>query len=143
VELPDGFLLRLYPYTDLNGSEQQVVHFQRETLGTQLKQLLQGRKGRSARTFQHRGVWSSFENGHQDLFRSLGYELDEASAQGVLIDELEDGVLLTYRYLDSAASSWKKRMRVLTREDIQTILDDALERREQPVKEFAHQRRRA
>jgi hypothetical protein len=129
AEVSDGFLVRLQ--RALHKLDPQVEHFQRNTLQEQLQRLRSERK-HTVRA-RHQGVWSSFPNGHQDFFRALGYELDQAQARGILIDELEDGVVVTYSYPDtSIGSKWKKRMVVLGISEIEAILNAAFERRKKP-----------
>lgn len=129
AEVSDGFLVRLQ--RALHKLDPQVEHFKRDTLQDQLIRLRNERK-QGARP-RHQGVWSSFPNGHQDFFRALGYELDQAQARGILIDELEDGVVVTYSYPDAAAGSkWKKRMVVLGVSEIEAILNAAFDRRKKP-----------
>jgi hypothetical protein len=126
AEMPDGFLVRMQ--RALHKLEPHVVHFKHEMLVQQLEQLLEQRKvtGKA----RHQGIWASFPNGHQDFFRALGYELDEASARNILIDELEDGIVVTYSYPDSSnGQAWKRRMVVLKLEDIEAVLNAAFERR--------------
>ena len=129
AEVSDGFLVRLQ--RALHKLDPQVEHFRRDSLQEQLTRLRTERKqGTRAR---HQGVWSSFPNGHQDFFRALGYELDQAQARGILIDELEDGVVVTYSYPDTAmGSKWKKRMVVLGITEIEAILNAAFDRRKKP-----------
>jgi hypothetical protein len=130
AEVSDGFLVRLQ--RALHKLDPQVEHFKRETLKEQIDKLTSQRKpGPRAR---HQGVWSSFPNGHQDFFRALGYELDQANARGILIDELEDGIVVTYSYPDTSnGSKWKKRMVVLGLSEIEAILNAAFERRQKPA----------
>lgn len=130
TEVSDGFTVRLQ--RSLHKLEPQVEHFKRETLVEQLQELFQ-RQTKPVGHARHQGVWSAFPNGHQDFFRALGFELDEASAQGILVDELEDGVVITYSYPDPHdASAWKKRMVVLGTSEIEAILNAAFERRKKP-----------
>jgi hypothetical protein len=129
AEVSDGFLVRLQ--RALHKLDPQVEHFKRDTLQEQITRLRNERK-HSVRA-RHQGVWSSFPNGHQDFFRALGYELDQAQARGILIDELEDGVVVTYSYPDTAmGSKWKKRMVVLGITEIEAILNAAFDRRKKP-----------
>jgi hypothetical protein len=130
AEVSDGFLVRLQ--RSLLKLEPQVEHFKRETLVEQLEQLFTQPR-RASGQIRHQGVWSAFPNGHQDFFRALGYELDEASARGILVDELEDGIVITYSYPDPQnGSAWKKRMIVLGISEIEAILNAAFERRGKP-----------
>jgi hypothetical protein len=127
AEVSDGFLVRLQ--RALHKLEPQVEYFKREVLVEQLQQIFDQPKKPSGHV-RHQGVWSAFPNGHQDFFRALGYELDEASARGILVDELEDGIVITYSYPDPHdGSAWKKRMVVLGISEIEAILNAAFERR--------------
>jgi hypothetical protein len=129
AEVPDGFLVRLQ--RSVLKLEPQVEHFKRDTLVEQLEQLRA--RNKPSTHPRHQGVWSAFPNGHQDFFRALGYELDEASARGILIDELEDGIVVTYSHPDPQnGASWKKRMIVLGVGEIEAILNAAFERRGKP-----------
>jgi hypothetical protein len=131
AEVSDGFVVRLQ--RALHKLEPQVEHFKRETLVEQLKEL-SNQQNASQQRARHQGVWSSFPNGHQDFFRALGYELDQSAARGVLVDELEDGVVVTYSYPDPRESgAWKKRMVVLGVQQIEEILNAAFARRGKPV----------
>lgn len=128
AEVSDGFLVRLQ--RSLHKLDPQVEHFKRETLVEQMRRLAERPSITHAR---HQGVWAKFPNGHQDFFRALGYELDEASARGILIDELDDGLVLTYTFPDKEnGSAWKKRMLVLGVEEIESILNAAFDRRGKP-----------
>jgi hypothetical protein len=130
TEVPDGFLVRLQ--RALHRLEPQVLHFKRESLKEQLDQLMQAKRPTGVRS-HHQGVWSHFPNGHQDFLRALGYELDQATADSIFIDELEDGFVVTYSCPETPDSkTWVKKMVVLGVEDIETILNAAFERRKQP-----------
>jgi hypothetical protein len=126
AEVSDGFLVRLQ--RALHKLEPQVEHLKRETLVEQLHELM-ARKPVGPRV-RHQGIWSRFPNGHQDFFRALGYELDQSSARGILVEELEDGLVVTYSYPEqNNGTQWKKRMVVLGMEEIEAILNAAFERR--------------
>jgi hypothetical protein len=131
AELSDGFLIRLHHR--LHASETQTMHLQRGTLG-QLIAHLETLAGDLARetvpAHKPQGLWAMLPNAHQDVFRALGYELDEAGARNVLIDELEEGMLLIYTYPEShEEASWSKRVVVLGLDELETILNTAFERR--------------
>lgn len=130
AEVSDGFLVRLQ--RALHKLDPQMEHFRRETLVEQLHAMMLQPAGAQHRV-RHQGVWAKFPNGHQDFFRALGYELDQASARGILIEELEDGVIVTYNYPDADSGSvWKKRMVVLGVDEVEAILNAAFERRGKP-----------
>lgn len=126
AETPDGFVVRLQNAgTTL---DPVIVELPRDALVEQIHSLLQST--RSTTRTRHQGIWWNFPNGHQDFFRSLGFELDEAQAQDVLLDELENELILTYRYPDPQSGSFGKRMVILGIADIESILNAAFERRE-------------
>lgn len=71
--------------------------------------------------------------GTRIFFRALGYELDRSQAHGILIDELEHGIVVTYSApAENDGSGYKKRMIYLGLSDIETILNAAFERRGKP-----------
>lgn len=123
AELPDGFLVRLLH--GLDELEPEVMTFDRNALHDQLDRLFQRHK--PVFHASHRGVWASFPSGHSDFFRALGHELDRSGARDILIDELEDGLIVTYvREGDGRRS---KRALALAPPDIERILNHAFERR--------------
>jgi hypothetical protein len=67
---------------------------------------------------------------YQDLLRALGHELDDEGAWNILLDELADGFLLTYQYVDPR-HSWQpqKRTLILGADDQGMILSQAHARR--------------
>lgn len=125
AETAEGFVVR---FQGVNTTlDPIVVQLLRETLVEQIHTLLQST--RSTPRTRHQGIWWNFPNGHQDFFRALGFELDEAQAQNVLLDELEDQLILTYSYPDPQPGTCGKRMIVLGIADIEAILNAAFERR--------------
>lgn len=126
AEVPDGFLVR--SQRTLHKLEPVVLHFRQDRLTEQLHRLMLEKRHPQPQA-HHQGVWSHFPNGHQDFLRALGYELDDAGASGILVDEIEDGVVVTYSYLDSTDGQWHKRIVVLGIPEIEEILNAAFERR--------------
>src|SRR5438270_3011509 len=119
AEVSDGFIVRIQ--RALHKMEPQVEHFRRETLEEQLEKLFSSRKPQGKT--HHQGIWANFPNGHADFFRALGYELDTAKASSILLDELEDGIALTYSYpVGEEGETWSKRMVVLGIDEIEQIL---------------------
>jgi hypothetical protein len=126
AEVSDGFIVRIQ--RALHKMDPQVEHFKRETLEEQLEKLFATRK--PTKQAHHQGIWANFPNGHADFFRALGYELDQAKASNIVLDELEDGLVLTYTYpVDDNATQWQKRMVRLGLDEIEAILNAAFERR--------------
>jgi hypothetical protein len=124
AEVEDGFLVRMQ--RALHKLEPKVLHFERETLIGQLDELVRTRPSGALKA-HHQGIWSQFPNGHQDFMRALGFELDQSSARGILIDELEDGIALTYSYPEG--DSWRKRIVILGMPELEEILNSAFDRR--------------
>jgi hypothetical protein len=125
IEVPDGFTLVL----EAGGAEPHLreVHFSTASLLEQGEQLARGRKMFGGK-YQER--WSLASTGHQDFLRALGNELDRYQAHDILIDELEDGLLVTYTYVDpSKGYQFRKRLSVLHAQEIEAILQSAHGRR--------------
>lgn len=69
---------------------------------------------------------------YENILRALGYELDYVEAYSLLIDELEEGIVVTYQYLKPTEGfNARKRMVILGSEALDAVLDDARSRREQ------------
>jgi hypothetical protein len=126
AEVSDGFIVRIQ--RALHKMEPQVEHFKRENLEEQLERLFSSRK--PTKQAHHQGIWANFPNGHADFFRALGYELDQAKASNIVLDELEDGLVLTYTFpVNEDGSQWQKRLVRLGLDEIEAILNAAFERR--------------
>jgi hypothetical protein len=128
VEVPDGFLVRMQ--RALHKLEPKVEHFKRATLRQQLDAQMRSRQVPTTRQ-HHQGIWQHFPNGHQDFLRALGFELDESNARNIVIDEVQDGIVLTYTH-PTPAGSWETRMITLGLNEIETILNEAFNRRRKP-----------
>jgi hypothetical protein len=124
AEVPDGFLVRMHRAPHI--PEPMVLHVTRTAILEQLQLMLTRKPPK--RGLQP-GVWSRFPNGHQDFLRALGYELDEASARAIFLEELEDGIVVTYTYPEPETRVRRKRLVVLGLVEIEAILNAAFERR--------------
>jgi hypothetical protein len=72
----------------------------------------------------------SAQGKYQDFFRALGWELDDLAAGSILLDEQDEGVLLTYAYRDPANPQiWGKRSASLGQIEQEQILKEARGRR--------------
>ena len=68
---------------------------------------------------------------YENRLRAIGHELDSVGAYSIRLEELEEGWLLTYQYLrPTEGFNARKRMVILGIQEIQSILDDAVERRD-------------
>jgi hypothetical protein len=131
LEVPDGFLVRLHRV--LHNLQPEVKLFTRDALGQVLEDLYARRRTTDRQT--RGGIWATFPNGHSDFFRALGWELDRARARGILIDELEDSVVVTYDCPGEENSrTYEKRMTVLGLNEIEGLLNRAFERRKKSPK---------
>jgi hypothetical protein len=67
---------------------------------------------------------------YENTLRALGRELDAAKAYSLLIDEVDQGFLVTYQYLKpSQGFLVRKRMVFLDVDSIERVLEDAYDRR--------------
>jgi hypothetical protein len=130
LETVDGFTVILTQHG--SGKPTLVeVHFDRQSLGDRERRMVEKRRilgnpfGNS-----HERAWTLSQYGRQDFMRALGYELDDAEAQGLILDELDDRLLLTYSFVDPAQGYlWHKKMVSLGQDEIEKILEVARERR--------------
>lgn len=84
--------------------------------------LLSGRSGKAGHV---RG------STYQQMFRALGSQLDAAEAYGLLIDEVEEGFLVTYQHLQSRDGyQSRKQLLILGDDALEIIMTDARARRE-------------
>lgn len=94
IETSSGFAVQYV--SDTSRAEIADLIFSFEDL------LPRTRTGRFQPMLRHpRGGAKRFRHGkptYQDFLRALGYELEEAGAYSILMDELDDGYLLTYQF---------------------------------------------
>lgn len=126
TEVSDGFVVRTQ--RSVHTLEPRVRRFDRAVLSEQFERL-SNERGRTPDRVRHPGIWTRLPGGHREFLRSLGFELDEVSAHGVVIEELEDGIVLTYNYPDAETKRWRKRMVVLGVSEIEEVLNTAFKRR--------------
>ncbi len=130
IETPEGFALR-FAGEDAEGPL-DLVRFDYDAMATYNK-LLERRRQEQVRS---RGLAEGQNHQYQDLFRALGWELDDSDARNVLITEVEDGLLLTFLALrPDSGSQWEKRSANLGETAMQAILRDARSRRRRAVRE--------
>lgn len=127
-ETPDGFsvvatALQIPPTPE-------EAHFRFGSLAQQHEQLRKYR-GKMHEAAED-GVPPLFASGRQDFLHALGFELDDAGAEAIVVDQLDDSVVLSYAYVDPAADfSWHKRMALMNRADIESVTKVARGRRRQ------------
>ncbi|GAC1514283.1 MAG: hypothetical protein NVS2B16_20720 [Chloroflexota bacterium] len=124
LEEPDGYTVVLEDFAA--NAPLRSIHLERATLQQQTDYLRRGRKvfGRSRRR-----PWKLSSPGRQPFFEVLGVELDDAQARELCLDEVNDGLLVTYSFLDpSRGFAWRKHMVVLRAPEIQTLLESVRNR---------------
>jgi hypothetical protein len=121
LEEPNGFTVRYQ--TEPGKNELIVARYSHD-------ELLQ----RQAEMERHQARGSPAGAGsYQDFLRALGFELETRSAYSILVDELEDGFLVTYQYLKPEEGYvLRKAMIVAGPGEIGAILQHAHERRQRP-----------
>jgi hypothetical protein len=74
------------------------------------------------------------DGGYQNLFRAIGYELDEADAHTILLEQIDDDLLLTYLYPHYVGGfALLKQFTVIGREARREMLRMAQTRRSQGI----------
>lgn len=132
LEVPDGFTTRWYPAR--HRSDGRSTHFSWDKVQDLSIFNSAGRNSRNRRQ-RHRGIWGNFPGGHEDFFRALGYVLDEERATALSIDEIADGVAVSYmRPIPGREMIYEKRHQVYHADGIQDMIVRAQGRRE-PVRE--------
>jgi hypothetical protein len=128
LELTEGLSVCYRPAAD--GLEQYAVCFTWDDLTAECET---GQRRRQRRGRGRKGAETAQEgrrSGYQDILRLLGHELEKVPAYTIALDELEDGILTTYLYLDPAHGYLaKKRMVVIPRQQEQMLLTTARARR--------------
>ncbi|HEX6507696.1 MAG TPA: hypothetical protein VF221_08710, partial [Chloroflexota bacterium] len=125
IEVPDGFSVQYYNHTDQPDIERVDFTYQElleRSRGTRLQPFI--RRPISGRR-THKGKPS-----YQNFLRALGYELEDAGAFSILVDELDDGYLLTYQFYDPDSGFMLHKHRVaLHADEAGRIVDVAAMRR--------------
>jgi hypothetical protein len=125
-ETPDGFSV-VATTTRIPPSPEEA-HFRFGTLAQQHDELRKSR-GRMP-NFEGDLVAPLFATGRQDFLHALGFELDDAGAEAIVVDQLDDSVVLSYAYVDPSADfSWHKRMALMHVPDIEMVTRVARGRR--------------
>jgi len=111
-ESPDSLQEQHFTSSEIQGLGQRFLHG-RKVLGNRFS-----------------SSWRLVPSGRQDFLRSLGYELDDSHAHSLLLDELDDGMLVTYSYIDpSQGFQWRKQMNCLQLDHMKNMVDLARNRR--------------
>jgi hypothetical protein len=130
LEAESGFAVR---YQAHSGSpDTTLVRLDGEEL-LSLSSELERRRRRGRGFFFGGGKEQPEENRtYENILRALGYELDQVQAYSILVDEIDDGMVVTYQYLNPREGfNARKRMVILGGEAMRNVLEDAQSRREQ------------
>lgn len=125
IEVPDGFTL----LTERNPDDPKLEerHFTRAELAKRSEQLMRAHHAQR----DVRNAWRLSPSGYEDFLRALGFELDDAQAHAILLDELDDELLVTYSYLDpSQGYSWRKHMVTIGGDEASQVLHAAYNRKQ-------------
>lgn len=105
----------------------QVEMFPIGLLHSNAEQLVRGKKVFRAADGAN---WALSSANHEDVFRAIGYELDDVSAKNLALEETPDSLLLSYSFMDAVQGYvYKKNLKVLSKHDIKAMLDAAYARR--------------
>ena len=93
-------------------------------------------RGCARRRPRHAGIWENFPNGHEDFFRALGHRLDDEHGANLSVEEVSEGVAITYNLPPVAdGATAEKSQIVLAYSDIEVMLEDARQRRNRQERE--------
>jgi hypothetical protein len=127
LEVADGFTVRSHP--SRFRSDARTLQFTWERLKDLVVYNMAGR-GCARRRPRHSGIWANFPNGHEDFFRAMGYRLDNEHGTSLSVEELPEGVSVSYmRPMDDDVLQMEKAHVVLAYSDIEKMLEDARRRR--------------
>jgi|SRR5947209_3755193 len=130
IETRSGFATRYY--RDLDAQDPTFVLVEELQLRAINEALRQRREPANTPGAVALGGPLSAQGKYQDFFRALGWELDDLSAGSILLDEQNDGVLLTYAFRDPANPQiWSKRSATLGPIEQEQIMKEAYGRRRQ------------
>lgn len=125
LEVPEGFTVRSYPVH--HKTPGRVVQFQWDKLRN-LSVFHTAGRDISGRRQRHRGMWANVPSGHENFFRALGFVLDVEHAHSVSIDEVPEGVAVSYMR-PTSVGAYEKCRRVHQRAEIEEMLRAAIKRR--------------
>ena len=78
-------------------------------------------------------AWEQGEGAHshyQDMLRAMGSQLERIEAYSILVDEIDEGLIVTYQYLDARDNYLFRKAKVMVRWDqVSQMLGEARSRR--------------
>src|SRR5947209_6554777 len=128
LEVRDGFTVRSHP--SRFRSDARTSQFTWDRLNDLVIFHMAGR-GCMRRRPRHSGIWANFPNGHEDFFRALGHQLDKQGGSSLSVEELPDGVGVSYlRPAVGDGSGSEKAHSVMAYGEIEQMLEAARQRRQ-------------
>ncbi len=125
IEVPEGF--EVHWLGSAADHHLQWVHLPVDELlqwGEELK------RKKTRRAFRSHAPITE-DHSYENVFRALGFELDTLEAYSILVDELEDGFLVTYQFLNPHESYMlRKHMVILRRNEMFQVMSAADARRQ-------------
>lgn len=125
LEIDGGFIVRA---TQRQGKRAQALEFP-DSQFEQAMHVAINHRGHGQKYDSHSSV---LPTGYQDFLRALGFLLDNQSAIGITICELDSHVLVAGQEPSNSVSghnAFRRFERYLTYEAVQHLLDDAFNRR--------------
>lgn len=113
LETPSGFSAQYFDATenkDITNVTYTHEELEAKARGGLMQPLLRHPIG-SGKRFKHGRPT------YQNFFRALGYELEDAGAYAILLDELDDGYLLTYQFYNPESGFMLHKHRVALHAD--------------------------
>lgn len=134
LEVEDGFTVQFQ--SSPNHADGHSAHFPWERLQDLLIFNSAGR-GVGGKRKRHLGLWADVEGGRENLYRAMGNKLDTDGASAVSVDELPDGVALSFMSVDPQdALLTDKHHLVLTLDDMRALQAEAQHRRGSTVRQL-------
>lgn len=123
LETPDGFDLRSQPARHRMAG--RFVHFDWNRL-EDLRVFHLAARDLGKKRQHYRGLWSNYPTGHEDCMRALGHILDLECALNVSIDELAEGIAVSYMRPGEEAGRYFDKIHVLYGSDeIERMVQEA------------------
>jgi hypothetical protein len=127
MEVEDGFTVR--HWAALHQSEARTTHYTWERL-RDLSVFQSAGRGCVRKHGRHQGLWATIPGGHQAYFRALGHQLDEENASSLTLDEVPEGVAVSYLRPDSDNPLRSHKYHVIMSEnDVRALVAEAEMRR--------------
>lgn len=116
-ETADGFAVR--SHSTSRRAEERVMHFEWDRLGDLDTFYAAGRGfGENPKRKRHQNLWENFPCGHERALRTLGSLLDSEDASSLSLDEVENGLDVSYMRPGQNATVPEKVQRVYPPEEL-------------------------